>query len=82
MHANDLVKQILGLKGVVMSEVSLSQVEIVVKLKLTRTKLVRTKFVLPNCNYSTYLPLRHQNSQLPLETYGHGSSSDMDLLST
>ena len=28
-HANDLVKQILGLKGVVISEVSLSQGEIV-----------------------------------------------------
>ncbi len=49
MHANDLVKQILGLKGVVISEVSLSKGEIVVKLKLTRTKLV-----CPNCNYSTY----------------------------
>ncbi len=49
MHATTLVKQILGLKGVVISEVSLSQGEIVVKLKLTRTKLV-----CPNCNYSTY----------------------------
>ncbi len=48
MRATFLVKQILGLKSVVVSEVSLLEGEIVVKLKLTRAKLA-----CPKCKYKT-----------------------------
>ncbi len=49
MRATFLVKQILGLNGVVVSEISLFETEIVVKLKLTRTKLG-----CPKCKYMTH----------------------------
>ncbi|MDA8026704.1 MAG: hypothetical protein M0T78_09220 [Actinomycetota bacterium] len=49
MRATSLVKQMLGLKGVVVSEVSLLAAEIVVKLELTRTKLS-----CPKCKYKTH----------------------------
>ena len=48
MRATSLVKQILGLNGVVVRKVSLSKGEAVVNLKLTRTKLL-----CPKCKYST-----------------------------
>ena len=48
MRATSLVKQILGLKGVVVSKVSVSEGEVRVDLKLTRTKLL-----CPKCKYST-----------------------------
>ena len=48
MRATFLVKQILGLKGVVVSEVSVSEIEVAVNLKLTRAKLS-----CPKCKYST-----------------------------
>ena len=49
MRATTLVKQILGLKSVVVSEVSVSEPEIVVILKLTATKLA-----CPKCKYKTH----------------------------
>jgi transposase len=48
VRATTLVKQILGLKGVVVSEVSVSRREVVVNLKLSRAKLL-----CPKCSYST-----------------------------
>ena len=48
MRATSLVKQILGLNGVVVRKVSLSKGEAVVNLKLTRAKLL-----CPKCKYST-----------------------------
>jgi hypothetical protein len=48
VRATSLVKQILGLKGVVVSEVSLSEGEVRVNLKLSRAKLL-----CPKCKYST-----------------------------
>ncbi len=49
VRATSLVKQILGIKGVVVSKVSLLGTESVVELKLTLTKLL-----CPKCNYKTH----------------------------
>ena len=50
MRASSLVKQIIGLKSLVVREVSLLESEILVELKLTRTKLG-----CPKCKHKTHL---------------------------
>ena len=48
MRATSLVKQIFGLRGVTVTEVLLTSCDVVIKLRLTRSRLV-----CPKCSYAT-----------------------------